>query len=117
MTETSNQDSEARLAAAASDLCEHEIAREDRRDTSLLTVFATALFATMGLALALRISWALLTSIWIWAAIVGAAFYSGRAPKLFGFGAVTGMFEDSHHHFIEGQFTRFVKTLRYRPRG
>lgn len=116
MTRNSNLSSEAEIAAAATELCDHEIAREARRHVSLMTVLATAVFATVGLALALKISWALLVAIWVWAAVVGAVFYSGRVPKLFGFGAVTGMFEDSHHNFIEGQFTKFVKTLRYRPR-
>jgi hypothetical protein len=36
-------------------------------------------------------------------------------PRLFGFGAVTGAFELSHHQLIEGHLTRFAKTLRFRP--
>jgi hypothetical protein len=116
MSTTSEPTVERTLATAASDLCSHEISREKRRSVSIFAVFGTAVFATAGLALTLRLSPALAVSIWVWAAVMTAVFWSGRIPALFGFGAVTGAFESSHHQYFEGAFTKMVKTLRFRPR-
>jgi hypothetical protein len=62
-------------------------------------------------------SFALFFAIWLWAALLAAIFYSGQVPRLFGFGTVTGAFEDSHHYFFEGPLTRLVKTMRFRPKN
>lgn len=121
MTLSTDLDNERRLATAASQLCEHDITPESRFEISLQTIFATAVMTSTATCLILLATWqfslALLFAIWVWAAGLAAIFYSGQVPRLFGFGAVTGAFELSHHQFIEGQLTRFAKSLRFRPKA
>ncbi len=119
-TENENEkEIEFELAQAASTLCEHESTPESRFKLSLITILATAIVASVATCLILLATWqfsiALLGTIWLWAAGLAAIFYWGELPRLFGFGAVTGAFEIGHHSFIEGTFTKFVKTLRFRP--
>ena len=120
MTPSSDLEDERKLAAAASQLCGHDISPESRFEISLITILATALLTSTATCLILLATWqfsfALLFAIWLWAAGLAVIFYSGQVPRLFGFGAVTGAFEYSHHRLIEGQLTRFAKTLRFHPR-
>ena len=116
----SDLENEHRLATAASDLCDPDIAPESRFEISMLTILATAVLTSAATCLILLATWqfsfALLFAIWVWAVGLAAIFYSGQVPRLFGFGAVTGAFEYGHHLFIEGQLTRFAKTFRFRPK-
>ncbi len=121
MTLSTDMASERRLASAATELCEHELTPEIRFQISLMTILATAVLTSAATCLILLATWqfslALLFAIWLWAAGLAAIFYWGQVPRLFGFGAVAGAFEDSHHHFIEGPLTRLTKTLRFHPRN
>ena len=120
MTSSMETDTEQRLASAASDLCEPDINPETRRQISLMTVLGTAVLTSVSACLILLATWqwsfAPLFAIWLWAALLAGFFYSGRIPYLFGFGAVTGAFEDSHHRFLEGPLTRLAKTMRFQPK-
>lgn len=109
-------DNERRLAVAATELCKHEIAEEERWKVNLTAVVGTALTMLAGLVISLRISFALLVGIIAWAIIMSAVFSIGRLPALFGFGRVSGMFEHDHHRFVEGGLTRMAKTLYFPPR-
>ena len=121
MTQSDNLENERKLAAAASQLCDPDITPESRFEISLITIFVTAVMTSTATCLILLATWqfsfALLFAIWVWAVGLAAIFYSGQVPRLFGFGAVTGAFEYGHHLFIEGQLTRFAKTLRFRPKA
>lgn len=121
MTSSTHQEDERELANAASALCEHDLTPEIRFELSLLTILATAVLTSAATCLILLATWqfslALLSTIWLWAAGLAAIFYWGQMPRLLGFGAVSGAFEDSHHRFIEGPLTRFVKSLRFRTKG
>ena len=120
MNDSITPDTEYRLAQAASNLCMPEIDPDLRLRISLSTVFATALLTSVGTSLILVVTWqwsfALITMIWLWAGLFSLILYSGQAPRLFGFGEVSGAFEDSHHHLFEGSFTKLVKTLRFHPK-
>lgn len=120
-TENENEkEIEFELAQAAATLCELESTPESRFKLSLITILATAIVASVATCLILLFTWqfsiALLGTIWLWAAGLTAIFYWGELPRLLGFGAVTGAFEIGRHSFIEGTFTKFVKTLRFRPK-
>lgn len=121
MTQSTDLENERRLATAAAQLCDPDISPESRFKISLMTILATAVMTSVATCLILLATWqfsiALLFAIWVWAAGLAVIFYSGQVPRLFGFGAVTGAFEYGHHLFIEGQLTRFAKTLRFRPKA
>lgn len=121
MTLSTDLENERRLATAAAELCDPDITPESRFEISLITILATAVVTSAATCLILLATWqfsfALLFAIWVWAAGLAVIFYSGQVPRLFGFGAVTGAFEYGHHLFIEGQLTRFAKTLRFRPKA
>jgi hypothetical protein len=120
MTLSTDQENERKLFAAATELCEHDLTPEIRFQISLVTILATAILTSTVTCLILLATWqfsfALLTAIWMWAIGLAVIFYWGEAPRLFGFGAVTGAFESSHHRFIEGPLTLFAKTLQFRPK-
>ena len=114
-------DSEHQIATAAADLCEHELSPEDRFELSLMTILATSVLTTAATCLILLFTWqfslALVSTIWLWAVGLAAIFYFNQLPRMFGFGAVTGAFEDGHHQMFEGGLTRLTKNLRYRPKS
>ncbi len=118
---TYSTESEQRIAHAASDLCDPDIDPKTRLQISLATILSTAVLTSVATCLILLATWqwsfALLFAIWLWAALLAAVFYSGWVPRLFGFGAVSGAFEYSHHRFLEGPLTRLVKTMRFRPKN
>ena len=118
---TFSTESEQRIAGAAADLCDPDIDPKTRFQISLATILATAILTSVATCLVLlassQWSFALFFAIWLWAALLAAVFYSGQVPRLFGFGTVTGAFEDSHHRFFEGPLTRLVKTMRFRPKN
>ncbi|MDH3240121.1 MAG: hypothetical protein OEO83_05590 [Alphaproteobacteria bacterium] len=114
-------DSEHQIATAAAKLCEHELTPEIRFQISLMTILATGIMTTVATCLILLATWqfslALLSTIWLWAVVLAIIFYFNELPRIFGFGAVTGAFEDSHHQFFEGPLTAMTKSLRFRPRN
>ncbi len=116
-----SSDSEHQIATAAAKLCEHQLTPEIRFQISLMTILATSIMTTVATCLILLVTWqfslALLSAIWLWAAGLTAIFYFNELPRILGFGAVTGAFEDSHQRFMEGPLTRLTKDLRYRPKN
>lgn len=118
---STDREDEREIAHAASALCEHDLTPEMRFKLSLLTILATAVLTTTATLLVLLATWqfslALVSTIWLWAGGLSIIFYWGQIPRLLGFGAVSGAFEDSHHRTIEGPLTRIVKTLRFRPKA
>lgn len=118
---TYSPDSEHRIARAASDLCDPDIDPKTRLQISLATILATASMTSIATIFLLLVtqqwSFALLFAIWLWAALLSALFYFVQLPRLLGFGAVTGAFEDSHHRFFEGPLTRLVKTMHLSPKN
>jgi uncharacterized protein (DUF58 family) len=76
---------------------------------------------TAGTCLILLATWqfslALISTIWLWAAGLAGIFYFNELPRLLGFGAVTGAFEDSHQRAFEGPLTRVTKSLRFQPKN
>lgn len=121
MNSSTDKTSEPVLATAAAELCEHALTPEMRFRLSLITILFTATMASVATLLILLVTWqfsfALLGTIWLWAAGLAAIFYWGQIPRLFGFASVSGAFEDSHQEFIEGPLTRFAKTHRLRPKA
>jgi uncharacterized protein (DUF58 family) len=112
---------ERQIASAAARLCEHDITPKIRFEISLMTILATAILTSVATCLILVVTWqfslALLSAIWLWAVGLAAIFYFGELPRIFGFGEVSGAFEDSHHQFFEGPLTRLTKTLRFYPKN
>ena len=121
MNSSTESASEPVLASAAAELCEHELTPEIRFQISLMTILSTATLTSVATLLILLVTWqfsfALLGTIWLWAAGLAAIFYWGQIPRLFGFATVSGAFEDSHHDFIKGPLTRFAKTERFQPKA
>jgi hypothetical protein len=115
-----SSESEHQIATAAAKLCEHELTPEIRFQISIMTILATSIMTTVATCLILIFTWtfslALLSTIWLWAAGLAVMFYFNELPRFFGFGAVTGAFEDRHQRFFEGPLTRLTKDLRFKPK-
>ena len=79
MNSSTDKTSEPVLATAAAELCEHALTPEMRFRLSLITILFTATMASVATLLILLVTWqfsfALLGTIWLWAAGLAAIFY------------------------------------------